>query len=208
MKLDLKKWNEKRRPIEQQIRQLKDLISTPGRGGTWREYFDLGKLQDNATILYMARAEQRNKLHALVRTRYIFNPEMMRGGGLTLGSARAEELGIPQNIKVIEPVTREEQQKAIKDHPLLADLYKPEVQVIVGTDPVFQVLAEDNTQKILSAYQMTKEELAAEPNGAGTLLTTIYENPEDKAAAEEHYRQVQLKNEGMVEAFKKDPQAI
>lgn len=124
-RLNLKKWNEKRIPIEEQITALKALIATPGRGGSSDEYFQLGRLQDDATILYMARAEQRNKLHATIMISYWHDPKM-DPGNVVDGYNNVM-------VKVINPVDREYQQKMISDRQdLLADLYKevPDLQAI------------------------------------------------------------------------------
>lgn len=131
-RLNLQKYNTKRIAIEEQITALKELVQTPGRGGSSREYFTLENLQYQATILYMARAEQRSKLHALVRVSYRRDPTASPYGNTEIIDGVLTQLNVM--AKVIDPVTREEQQKAIASERLpgglLEDLYR-EVPVIV-----------------------------------------------------------------------------
>lgn len=77
MKLDLEKWNTRRKAVEVEIARIKDILHTPGHQGSWKEWSDLGKASYEATSLYMLRAELRGegRLHAKVEVRYVSDPK-------------------------------------------------------------------------------------------------------------------------------------
>lgn len=93
--LNIEKWNQKRIAVETDIRALKDILSQPGHMGTSKQWSDLRRLQREATILYMVRAETRGHLHCYKEVSYV--PASL---GTTLRSVKA--------------VSRERQQERIQ----------------------------------------------------------------------------------------------
>ena len=102
MKLDLEKWNTRRKAVELEIARIKDILHTPGHQGTWKEWSDLGKASYEATSLYMLRAELRGegRLHAKVEVRYV-------------GEKDAAGFYTGRTIKQTVEVTREDQRKRV-----------------------------------------------------------------------------------------------
>lgn len=99
MKLNIEKWNTKRLEVEKQIREIKEVLQTPGHMGTTSEWFKLNDLAYEATNLYMLRAELRGegRLHCTHVVEYVSDP---RGGeyrGMT----------VPKVVQI----TREDQRK-------------------------------------------------------------------------------------------------
>lgn len=98
MKLNIEKWNTKRLEVEKQIREVKEVVQTPGHMMTTSEWLALNDLGYEATNLYMLRAELRGegRLHCTKVVEYVSDP-----------SAPV------QTIKKVVQITREDQRKRV-----------------------------------------------------------------------------------------------